>query len=94
MPRMAHATTGGTQAACITCIQFPTLPDFCVDHTTDFVLHVEATATFFSGLWWNLCTVRTMRAHYALLLDYVPPEEPPGTPLGNTLRPKLDWRGP
>ena len=33
----------------------------------------------------------------ALLLDYVPPEEPLGTPLGNTLRirrPKLDWRGP
>ena len=30
--------------------------------------------------------------HCALLLDYVPPEEPPGTPLGNTLRirrPKL-----
>ena len=24
--------------------------------------------------------------HCALLLDYVPPEEPPGTPLGNTLR--------
>ena len=35
--------------------------------------------------------------HCALLLDYVPPEEPLGTPLGNTLRsrrPKLDWRGP
>ena len=29
--------------------------------------------------------------------DYVLPEEPLGTPLGNTLRirrPKLDWRGP
>ena len=25
-------------------------------------------------------------AHCALLLDYVPPEEPPSTPLGNTLR--------
>ena len=35
--------------------------------------------------------------HCALLLDYVPPEEPPSMPLGNTLRirrPKLDWRGP
>ena len=35
--------------------------------------------------------------HCALLLDYLPPEEPLGTPLGNTLRikrPKLDWRGP
>ena len=35
--------------------------------------------------------------HCALLLDYVPPEEPQGMPLGNTLRirrPKLDWRGP
>ena len=27
-----------------------------------------------------------LRAHCALLLDYVPPEEPPSTPLGNTLR--------
>ena len=26
------------------------------------------------------------RAPGALLLDYVPPEEPPSTPLGNTLR--------
>ena len=35
--------------------------------------------------------------HYVLLLDYVPTEEPLGTPLGNTLRirrPKPDWRGP
>ena len=24
--------------------------------------------------------------HCALLLDYVPPEEPPSTPLGNALR--------
>ena len=27
-----------------------------------------------------------LRAHCALLLDYVPPEEPPRTPLGNALR--------
>ena len=27
-----------------------------------------------------------LRAHCALLLDYVPPEEPPNTPLGNALR--------
>ena len=27
-----------------------------------------------------------LRAHCALLLDYVPPEEPPSTPLGNALR--------
>ena len=27
-----------------------------------------------------------LRAHCALLLDYVPPEEPPGTTLGKTLR--------
>ena len=42
-------------------------------------------------------TARTLRTHRALLLDYVPPEEPTGTPLGNTLRirrSKLDWRGP
>ena len=30
--------------------------------------------------------VFALRAHCALLLDYVPPEEPPSTPLGNTLR--------
>ena len=30
--------------------------------------------------------VFALRAHCALLLDYVPPEEPPGTPLGNALR--------
>ena len=39
--------------------------------------------------------IPALRAHSALLLDYVPPEHPPGTPLGNTLRirpPKLDWR--
>ena len=45
----------------------------------------------------NHCTVRSLCAHCALLLDYVPPEEPLGTPLGNTLRirrPKLDRRGP
>ena len=37
--------------------------------------------------------ILALRAHCALLLDYVPPEEPLGTPLGNTLRirrPKLD----
>ena len=41
--------------------------------------------------------ILALHAHCALLLDYVPPEEPLGTPLGNTLRirrPKLDWRGP
>ena len=41
--------------------------------------------------------ILALRAHCALLLDYVPHEEPLGTPLGNTLRirrPKLDWRGP
>ena len=38
-----------------------------------------------------------LRAQCVLLLDYVPSEEPIGTPLGNTLsigRPKLEWRGP
>ena len=41
--------------------------------------------------------ILALHAHCALLLDYVPPKEPLGTPLGNTLRirlPKLDWRGP
>ena len=32
--------------------------------------------------------VFALRAHCALLLDYVPPEEPPSTPLGNALRNK------
>ena len=31
-------------------------------------------------------TARALHAHCALLLDYVPPEEPPSTPLGNALR--------
>ena len=30
--------------------------------------------------------VFALRAHCALLLDYVPPEEPPSKPLGNALR--------
>jgi len=30
--------------------------------------------------------ILALRAHCALLLDYVPPEEPPSTPLGNALR--------
>ena len=41
--------------------------------------------------------ILALHAHCALLLDYVPPKEPLGTPLGNTLRirrPKLDWGGP
>ena len=36
----------------------------------------------------SLCTARARRAHCALLLDYVPPKEPPSTPLGNALRNK------
>ena len=46
----------------------------------------------------RLCLgILALHAHCALFLDYVPPEEPLGTPLGNTLRirrPKLDWRRP
>ena len=34
----------------------------------------------------NLGGVFALRAHRALLLDYVPPEEPPSKPLGNALR--------
>ena len=30
-----------------------------------------------------------LRVHSALLLDYVPPEEPPSTPMGNALRLRL-----
>ena len=44
----------------------------------------------------QLFAQRAHSARYAPL-DYVPPEEPLGTPLGNTLRiwrPNVDWRGP
>ena len=39
-------------------------------------------STYFYGMGGILA----LRAHRALLLDYVPPEEPPGTSLGNALR--------
>ena len=39
-----------------------------------------------NGLFWDQGGVFALRAHCALLLDYVPPEEPPSTPLGNALR--------
>ena len=45
----------------------------------------EATSHCYGGIF-------ALRAHCALLLDYVPPEEPPSKPLGNALRirwPKL-----
>ena len=45
----------------------------------------------------NPCIACTESLHGVLLLDFVPSEEPLGTPLGNNLRiwrPKLDWRGP
>ena len=35
---------------------------------------------------WGGGGILALRAHCALLLDYVPPEEPPGTPVGNALR--------
>ena len=34
----------------------------------------------------GIFALRAHCAHCALLLDYVPPEEPPSTPLGNALR--------
>ena len=36
--------------------------------------------------WYDIGGVFALRAHCALLLDYIPPEEPPSTPLGNALR--------
>ena len=60
-------------------------------HRSLSALWETASKSCFLGGILALCT------HCALLLDYVPPEEALGTPLGNTLRirrPKLDWRGP
>ena len=50
------------------------------------ILHRQMLNAWQTQLWGNLCTARALHAHYALLLDYVPPEEPPSTPLGNALR--------
>ena len=36
--------------------------------------------------WRFIGGIFALRAHCALLLDYLPPEEPPSTPLGNALR--------
>ena len=37
--------------------------------------------------------ILALRAQCVLLLAYVPPEEPPGTPLGNTLRKQATQSG-
>ena len=39
-----------------------------------------------TALWGPFGGIFALRAHCALLLDYVPPEEPPSKPLGNALR--------
>ena len=39
-----------------------------------------------NSLYLNIGGMFARRAPGALLLDYVPPEEPPSTPLGNALR--------
>ena len=36
--------------------------------------------------WYGFMRNKGESLHCALLLDYVPPEEPPSTPLGNALR--------
>ena len=43
-------------------------------------------SSFVSTLGESLHCARALHAHCALLLDYVSPEEPPSTPLGNALR--------
>ena len=45
----------------------------------------HSTGVWCDSDWGNLCTARALHAHCALLLDYVPPEEPPSKPLGNAL---------
>ena len=48
--------------------------------------HARRLPSVREAQWGNLCTARALHAPCALLLDYVPPKEPPSTPLGNTLR--------
>ena len=64
-----------------------------LEHVANFKEYIRDVAHVGLMMWGTLA----LRAHCALLSDYVPPKEPLGTPLGNTLRirgPKLDWRGP
>ena len=52
-----------------------------------FVLSILSLAPSLSSPWEvPQGGILALRAHCALLLDYVPPEEPPGTPIGNALR--------
>ena len=40
----------------------------------------------YGELWWNYGELWGIMGNYGGILDYVPPEEPLGTPLGNALR--------
>ena len=48
--------------------------------------HAIMAAALINSHTFPLGGIFALRAHCALLLDYVPPEEPPSTPLGNALR--------
>ena len=68
------------------------VPEFQKTRTSSFLNQRDEgsgkviTCLGFSEFFFYYGGILALRAHCALLLDYVPPEEPPGTPLGNTLR--------
>ena len=56
----------------------------CLKETTLFSKHAKDLLIMFNVM--CLGGIFALRAHCALLLDYVPRKEPPSTPLGNALR--------
>ena len=67
---------------CLMCAQ---CPPWKAVHAQEILKQPASNQQFCShGL--NKGGIFALRAHCALLLDYVPPEEPPSTPLGNALR--------
>ena len=49
------------------------------------MLAIISTLEALTTRWYFIGGILVLRAHCALLLDYVPPEEPLGTPLGKPL---------
>ena len=58
----------------------------CTIEATDIIILLLVVSQSFRTNRGNFCTARALRAHCVLLLDYVPPEEPTNTPLGQALR--------